>query len=257
MDKNQITKTITSAVVFSVAIYALIYLAPPIALSQVVTQKQNFFTSVGEGKITVVPDTAIINLGVQENGRDAKTTQDAANKKIATLAESLKSKGVDSKDIKTTSYNLYPNYDYQGGVNRIIGYNANINLEVRVRNLDNLNQILDEATVNGANMVGNVTLTVDEDKEEELKNKAREEAIGDAKKKAEALAKLSGINLTRVVNVTENVGGYVPGPMMYSADKMMVNTGMGAGGSVEQRPSSIETGTTDIRVSVTLYYETK
>lgn len=257
MDKNQIAKTIISASIFSVAVYALIYLAPPISLSQVVTQKQNFFTSIGEGKVTVVPDTAILNLGVQENGKDAKTTQEAANKKIAKLSESLKSKGVDSKDIKTTSYNLYPNYDYQSGVNRIIGYNVNINLEVRVRNLDNLNQILDESTSSGANMVGNVSLTVDEDKEEELKNKAREEAINDAKQKAETLASLSGIKLYRVINVTENVGGYVPGPMMYSADKMVSNVGLGSGGGPESRSATIETGTTDIRVSVTLYYETR
>lgn len=236
---------------FIVAIgYVALRFAPPISLNQTVSQKQSFFTSNGTGKVAVVPDMAILNLGVTDSGKDAKSLQNQVNTKMNTLTEKLKALSIDTKDIKTTSYNLYPNYDYQTGTNKITGYNLSANIEVKVKNLDNLNSVLDVAISEGANNVGQIQLTVNDDRLKELQMQARVEAIKEAKEKAQSLANASGLTLGRLVNVDENTPGGVISPMFYQKDMAM-------GGSPESSRTNIQTGTTDITTSVTLYYETK
>jgi uncharacterized protein len=244
-----------SLVINSLFIFALGYLiirfAPPISLNQTVTQKSSFFTASGTGKVAVVPDMAILNLGVTDSARDAKALQSQVNLKMNALSEKLKSLGIDDKDIKTTSYNLYPNYDYQSGTGKITGYNLSVNLEVKVKNLDNLNGVLDTSIAQGANTVGQIQLTVNDDRLKDLQRQAREDAVKEAKEKANSLAGAAGLTLGRLVNVDENNPGGVITPMFYQKDAVSM------GGAPEASRSNIQTGTTDIVTTVTLYYETK
>ena len=217
-------------------------------VNQIVTQKTNLFTSTGEGKVTVVPDTGIISLGVNTQASSVKIAQDQANASINQLSAALRSLGIDAKDIKTSNYSIYPQYDYTTGRNRITGYQVNINLTVRVRNLDMLNQAIDLAAASGINQVGGIQLTVDEDKQKDLLKQAREEAVKDAKDKAEALAKAAGITLGRIVDVQESGGLGQPVPMMARAMAEDSKAGV---------PTQIEPGTTEITTMVTLSYETR
>ena len=64
--------------------------ALPISVTQ--TQKMSTFDASGEGKVVVVPDQAMINLGVEDEGTNLKQVQEAVNKKMAGLGKSLREK---------------------------------------------------------------------------------------------------------------------------------------------------------------------
>lgn len=224
-----------------VAVWLLLKFGPSIPLSSVVSQKQDFFTVTGDGKVTVVPDTAIIDLGITINRPSVKVAQSQANSIINAVTQSVKDLGVAAKDIKTSNYSVYPQYDYANGQNRITGYQVSASLTITVRDIDKVNQIIDTATAKGANSVGGIQLTVDEDKKKQLLQDARELAVKEAKSKAESLARAAGLSLGKIVNVQESFGS-VPVPMYAKA----------VGGDTEIQP-----GSTDISTSVTLFYETR
>jgi uncharacterized protein YggE len=113
--------------------------------------------------------------------------------------------------------------------------------------MDRLNNVIDAGTAAGANSVSGVSFEV-ENKDEAI-NQARAEAIKKAKDKAKRIASESGISLGRIINVSESYpGNYQP----YAVADMAF--GKGAGGNAEQ--TNIQPGQTEIKVEVTVSYET-
>ncbi len=221
--------------------------SPGLPINSVVTQKDESFSVSGTGKVTVVPDTALVSLGVTASHGSVKSAQNDANTKINAITGAIKGLGVDAKDVKTENYSIYPQYDYQAG-NRITGYQVNVSISVRIRDLGKVNDVIDTATAQGANAVGGIQLTVDEDKQKELRKEAREMAVKEAKDKASELARIAGITLGRVINVYEDSA--VPTPNFYKEAALDVAGGRGG-------ETNIEPGSTDITTSVTLVYETR
>lgn len=229
------------------AVFLLFKFGPGLPISSVVSQKQDFFTVSGEGKVTVIPDTAVVDLGITVNRPTVKEAQNEANSIINAVTQAIKDLGVAAKDIKTSNYSVYPQYNYDGGQNRITAYQVNASLNVTVREIDKANQVIDTATSKGANTVGGIQLTVDEDKRKQLLQQARELAVKEAKAKAVSLASAAGITLGKIVNVQES-GGVSPIPMYAKSA-----TGLGGG----EGDTQIQPGSTDITTSVTLFYETR
>ena len=234
----------------SIGILAAVFLkyAPAIPLSSVVTQKQDVFTVSGEGKVTVVPDMGIVDLGVTTNNSQVKAAQNQANTTIGKISDAIKTLGVSDKDIKTANYNIYPQYDYTaGGQGKITGYQVNINLTVKVRDIDKINAVVDAATNNGANTVGGIQLTINEDRQKQLLQEARDLAVTEAKTKANSLAKSAGLTLGKIINVQESG---TPVDPIYSG---VMDRAMGGGGG----ETKIQAGSTDIVSSIVLTYETR
>ena len=151
-----------------------------------------------------------VNSAIPTKATTSKTAQDANSPKSRAVVEFLKKQGVEEKDIKTVSYNVYPQYSYpRFDTPQINGYEVTQKFEVKIRDLDKTNIILDGLVLAGANNIANVSFTVDDP--EKLKEEARSKAIKDAKKKADALEDQLGIRLGKIVNFSENTGGY-PGP---------------------------------------------
>ena len=155
----------------------------------------------------------------------------------------LKGFGIEDKDIKTINYNIYPRYNYENRViPQIIGYEITQTLEVKVRNLEKVGDILDKSVGAGINQVSSLRFWIDKD--EDLKADARKLAIEDAKKKAGTLASNLGIKLVKLTGFTEDTG-YYPVPMYKEA------VGMGGGGEAP----NIQIGENEIIVNVSLIYE--
>lgn len=236
----------TTVILILAAVWAYGKLGPGIPITSVVTQKQDLFSVTGEGKVTVVPDTAIVDLGITANKPSVKEAQTEANTVIKNITQSLKDLGIADKDVKTSNYSVYPQYDYQpGSANRIAGYQVNASITVTVREIDKVNQVIDTATAQGANIVGGIQLTVDDKQQKALLQQARELAVKEAKDKANSLALAAGITLGKIINVQEGFSD--PRPVF--AKEMMA---VGGGGETDIQP-----GSTDITSSVTLYYETR
>lgn len=214
----------------------------PFAVNSVTTTKSTTFDVTGEGKVTAVPDVAIVTVGIQAKGATVKDAQDQINSTINKVSDAIKKLGIDSKGIQTTNYNINPDYDFASGSQRIKGYSASTNLLIKVRQIDKANSVIDEATANGANQVGGISFDIDD--KSKLENEARQKAVDEAKKKASDAAKIAGFRLGKIINYSENFGG-IPIPLAMRADLKA------QGGE----PTQVEPGSSEITVIVTLGYE--
>ncbi len=234
-------------VLFFLSLFLYTRLAGPIpfAVSSITTNKNDVFTVTGEGKSSVTPDIAYVTVGVQASGATVKQTQSQINGAINKVAAALKTLGVEEKDIKTVNYSINPNYDWNSGSQKIAGYSASTNLSIKIRNLDKVNEVIDQATGNGANQVGGVSFDVEDKTKAEAE--ARQEAVAQAKKKAEEAAKIAGFKLGKIINYSEGQAGY-PVPMALDSRKI----GMGGGASPA---TEVQPGSSEINLVVSLSYQ--
>ena len=207
----------------------------------------NTVTFSGQGKVLAKPDIAVIDFSIVTESATSKVAQDDNSKKSKAVTDFLATQGIDAKDIKTTGYNIYPQYDYTSGRSVLRGYQVNQTTEVKVRDLTKVDDVLAGVVTAGANQVNQFQPTID--KPDQLKEQARKDAIKDAQAKAKVLEDQLGIHLGRIVNFTEDNGGYVPRPM-YETSKAM---GMGGGAITPD----ISTGQNEITSNVSITYQIK
>ncbi len=206
----------------------------------------NTITVNGKAEIDVKPDMATINFTIRESGKDAKGAEALVSNKSSKVLELLK-KLVDEKDIKTGSYASYPKYSYPANsVAKIDGYETTQILEVKVRDIAKVSDVIQSITSSGINEISGPNYVLDND--EDYKNIARGEAINDAKKKAELLAKQLGVELVRIVSFSED--SYSPMPY-YSTMSMRADSA-----KLESAPS-LPTGENTTTSNVTITYEIK
>jgi len=216
----------------------------PISVSQTSVEKERSFDVQGEGVVSALPDQGEVNLGVRARGKTVKQVQDQANKVIKQIIEELEDLNIEKEDIKTTNYSIYPRYDIDDP-EKIDSYEANARLEVKVKDFDKLSQAIDLATSLGANQVSGIQFSLSEEKEVDLKEEARKQAIDQAKKKAKQLAGLADIKLGRIINVIEESQLPQPRPINLRAISLE-----------DQQSTPIEPGSAQLTVRITLSYET-
>ena len=217
------------------------------------------FYVADEGKAVAVPDVAELTFGgLTEGGNNLAELQKENSEKINKVISFLKENNIEEKDIKTQSYNISPRYQYFScpaplSVSakpcppaEIVGYSINQNILVKVRDLGKVGDVLTGVVKNGANSVSGPNFTIDDPTE--LQNKAREEAIGKAKQKAQAIAKAAGFRLGKLISISETS---FPQPMPY-----LKSAAFEMGGGSEISPS-IEPGSQEITANVSLTYEIK
>jgi len=216
----------------------------PFSVTSTTTTKSDTFNVTGVGKIVAIPDIASVTVGVQAQGATVKAVQENINRSINNVTDALKKLGIDEKDIRTTNYTIYPDYDYSTARQRIRGYTANTTVSVTVRDIDKTNEVIDSATQEGANEVGGVTFDVDD--KTKAQNDARDEAVAEAKRKAGDAARIAGFTLGRIVNYSESFGGEPYPVPLYT--KAMPE-------AADAVPTRVEPGSTEIAVTVTLSFE--
>ncbi len=214
-------------------------------------------TVSGTGTIYTKPDLALATVSVVS---EAKTVMEAMadnTQKMNAVIESVKSQGVEEKDLKTTNFSIYPRYEYEKvevdiyssyyptGKRTLVGYDVNQSLQIKIRDLTKIGAIIQGATDKGANEVSNLQFTIDE--QDAIKAQARKEAIDKAKTKAKELAKELGIRLIKISSFNESGST----PYYYSYDTKSAAP-VGMGGAEE---ASIQTGENKIEVTVSITYE--
>jgi uncharacterized protein YggE len=205
----------------------------------------------GIGKIKAKPDIALVSLAVRTaKEADAATAVSKNSEAINKITAMLKSKDIAEKDIKSTSFNVNPVYSYPTNeAAKVEGYEAYQELQVKIRDLNKIGQVIADSSKLGANQIGNISFTIDDP--ENLKAQAREKAVAAAKEKAKQMQTIAGIKLGRLINVYEN--SYDDQPSPYYAARSDIATGLGGGGSVPQ----VSAGENEIRVDVTLVFRVK
>ncbi len=245
MNKSQIfLATLVSLAVTAIVIVALVMANK--------TNNLERFSVNGSGTVYAKADIANLEVGLKTGAKKtaAEATVDSTNKMNSIIAE-LKKLGIEDKDIKTSNYNLNPVYNYtQDKGQELVGYEVNQNVTLKIRDLSKIGDVIAKTTEKGANQVGNVSFTIDD--EFALKNQARELAIKKAKEKAELIASQSGLKLGELKGVYENADQGMPIMMSYTNAKMESDA---MGGGIAS--PSIQSGQNEIKVDVTLTYEVK
>lgn len=168
----------------------------------------NAITVTGKGELVSIPDIATFSFSVNETAKDVTEAQTKATTKINATLKALKDNGVLDRDIKTTSYNINPHYEYQqlgctngycpGGKSVLTGYDVSQTIEVKVRDLKKAGALF--ATIGSLNVQNVNGLNFSIDDIDKVKADARELAIKDAKDKAQKLAGDLGVRIVRITN---------------------------------------------------------
>ncbi len=221
----------------------------------------NAITVSGEGKATVKPDLGIFTVSVITNAKKVKDAQSQNTEHSNAILKYLKDQGVADKDLKTISYGINPQYQYynvppcySGSLcpvqkpPEIVSYEVRHTLEVKVRDLSKIDDLLSGVVASGANEVGTISFTVD--KIEDIKAEARKAAIEDAKNKAKILSNDLGIRLKKIIGYGEPSGD-MP---IYS--RTMDAYSKGGNGEVVATPTpQIASGEQEIKIFVSVTYE--
>ncbi len=199
-----------------------------------------------QGKVTVVPDIAMTNMGMTA---EAPTVAEAQQKNTDTmnkLIERLKALGIESRDIQTANYNVYPQYNYTEAEGQVLkGYQVSQNVTIKIRNLQNANKVLALAGEVGLNNVSGITFTIDD--RDVYKAQAREIAIKKVHEKAEALSRSLGVQIVGIVAYNEYEAGQTDYPFYKS--------NLVAEDAARSVSPSIEPGSTDVILSVNVTYQ--
>jgi len=220
---------------------------------------QSTIMVTGEGEAFAVPDVASFNFTITEASETVDSAQKMLDEKTAKAVAVLKEAGIEEKDIKTISYNVYPKYEWQQiycitypcpqGDNKLVGYEVSQNILVKVRKVDTAGDLVNKVGAIGVANISGVEFTVDD--RQALVAKAREEAINKAKEQAKLLAKQLGVRLGKIMYYNDNSGYPVP----YYGD-MAVREGMG-GGMVLPTKAVLPAGETKITSNISITYEIK
>ncbi|MEW9095735.1 MAG: SIMPL domain-containing protein [Clostridiaceae bacterium] len=115
----------------------------------------------GLGVLKVEPDIAIVTLGVITEDKSLEKAQRENAIRTNKVIEALKSMGINEEDISTLSYNIEPQYDFIEGRQKFRGYKVSNMLNVKVREINRVGEVVDRAVQAGANSVSNIKFTAE------------------------------------------------------------------------------------------------
>jgi uncharacterized protein len=164
----------------------------------------------GEATVSVPPDLAQIDGGVTTEAKTAREASDANNAAMGKVLLALKGAGIDEKDFQTSRLSLQPQYAAKSsGPNAVAGYQASNRVTIKLRDVTRVAGIIDILVAAGANNIGGINFMVSA--ASKLLDDAREQAIADARRKAEIYAKAAGVTLGPPVSISEEgASGPVP-----------------------------------------------
>lgn len=217
---------------------------PPTTLPTAVaptTSLPRTITVVGEGTVRIKPDIARASIGVETLGDSVKATTAESTKTMDAIIAALKGMGVQEKDIQTSGFSVWVDRARtpEGELTGKATYHVSNMVNVTIRDLDKVGELLDAAIEAGANSIHGVSFALDEPKK--LQSEARQTAVTDALTKAKELATLHNAQVGAVVSVSEIVGG---GGGYYDSNfvamEAMYRSGLGGGGAGAITPGELE-----------------
>ena len=182
--------------------------ATALAQQAAAEQKSAIISVSATGSATTAPDMALLNLTVQRQAKTARAALDANNKAMADVLAEMRNQGIEKRDLQTSNFNIQPLYVYHTSAagkrhayRVITGYIVSNSLTVRVRDLTRLGVILDKSVSLGVNSGGGISFTAD--KPTPVIEQARKNAVAQVIAKARTLTEAAGVNLGRILEISE------------------------------------------------------
>jgi uncharacterized protein YggE len=182
----------------------------------------------GHGEVRGAPDMAQVTAGVTATAPTAAQALAANSSRMKGVFAALAKLGVAEKNIQTTNFFVSPQYTNgdNNASRRLTGYQVNNDVTVRLEDVGKLGGALDALVAAGANQINGVSFSIQNDAP--LLEKARTQAIADARARAETYAKAAGVTLGPILSVSEG-GGEAPPRPMYRLAAMAAETRIAPG----------------------------
>ncbi|MCG8707584.1 oxidative stress defense protein [Brenneria sp. 4F2] len=166
----------------------------------------------GTASVDATPDIARLAIEVSVSSKDAADAKKQVDARVAQYFDFLSKNGIEKKDINAANLRTQPEYDYlKTGGSVLKGYRAVRQVEVTLRQLDKLNELLDGALKSGLNEINTVDLGVADP--EVYRDKVRQKAIEQATSQAKSLATGFDATLGPIYSIRYHVTNYQPVPM--------------------------------------------
>ncbi|AKA38193.1 oxidative stress defense protein [Yersinia ruckeri] len=166
----------------------------------------------GTASVDATPDIATLAIEVSVSAKDAAEAKKQVDARVAQYFDFLKKNGIDKKDINAANLRTQPEYDYKKTGEAVLkGYRAVRQVQVTLRQLDKLNELLDGALKSGLNEIRAVELGVANP--ETYREQARKKAIDNAIAQAGSLAQGFNTTLGPVYSIRYRVANYQPMPI--------------------------------------------
>jgi uncharacterized protein YggE len=211
------------------------------------SQQQGIWVN-GEGKVTAVPDTAILTVGIQAQSTSVAQAQSDAASAMDKVMAAFKDQGVADKDIQTQYYNVQRMTRWDNDTQQEVttGYQVTNTVTAKIRKVDQAGTVIDAVSAAGGDYtrINNIAFTIDDPKP--YQEQARELAVADAAAKAKKLADIAGVKLGKPTYISES--SYTPGPI-YRTD---------LAGKAESAPAvttPISPGEMDITTNIQIAYD--
>jgi uncharacterized protein YggE len=195
----------------------------------------------GTGEASGKPDVAYVQLGVDVSDADVSKAVADANQAMERVRDALTQFGIPDEDIRTTGFNVWPEERYgpEGPTGERV-YHVQNTVNVKVRDITQVGNVLEAALSAGANQVNSLSFGIDDTSA--LEAEARKAAIADARDRAGQLAGALGLKVGDAIVVSE----YGTGPVI--GVERAAYEGLGGGGGA---PVSEGQLTVSVQVSVT------
>lgn len=214
---------------------------------RLVSNQQEGIWVNGTGKVTAVPDVAILRVGVETQQPSVAEAQAQASEAMDRVMQALKAQGVDEKDIQTQYFNIQKisRWDDEKYQETVTGYRVTNTVVAKVRDVENAGVVIDAVAAAGGDQtrIDGISFTVDDPQPYYVE--ARAQALGYAKEKAQQLADVAGITLGTPTYISEN--SYMP-TSNYIARDMVMEAAPAAGATTSISPGEIEI-TTNVQVA--------
>jgi uncharacterized protein YggE len=201
----------------------------------------------GSGSVTDEPDIATLYLGVSVEKASVEAAREVAASAMTAVIESLKANNIAENDIQTERFSIYPQYDYTENGRVLRGYSVNNTVSAKVRELENLSGVIDDAAEAGGDIVVVNAIQFMIEDTTPLQTQARGLAVKDAEAKAQTLADASGVTLGKPIMITETSHAASP-PIAFAREAAFAEDS-----ALSSTP--IEAGELTVTVSITIVYE--
>ena len=155
---------------------------------------------VGTAEVKVVPDRAVISLGVEKQNVNASVAKQSADAAARRILDALRTNGVDEKDIQTTFLSLQPQFNYRRGM-KMSYFVAEQTMSVTIRDLAKLDSILESLIKAGGNRIDAIQYETSDLRK--YRDQARDLAVKAAREKAQALATALNQTIGKAASIEE------------------------------------------------------
>ncbi len=210
----------------------------------IAARQPSMITVTATDKASVAPDIATVDLGVTNTAATPEKAQSDNAAKTNALLDALKALGIAPADIQTSNYSVNPSYDYNSSPAKVVGYDANQTVTVKIRNQDLVSSVLQKSVSLGATNVNGLQFTVDDPAAVEAD--ARAKAIAKAYEEAAAIAGAMHARVGAVISYSEADNN---GPIFFAPSAISKDAGGAA--------PSVAPGQTEVSKTVTIEFAIK